>query len=569
MFKNISLQWKLLFAFGVLILLLGGSIGGNYYGFKQIVAFNQEVLATADDQKVAMQFTNTVALLYSDQADLIINENAEAIQAYGKKAETLKAQLAKLVESADSDEEKQWAEQIKISTESYLATFDKIQAVYNQRKGMSTDALKNAYKQLDDETDQHKQKLIATTAAFLQFNDKQLQEANQKQSSLIEKNMSLSLLILPIAIAFGLAFAILLTRLITKPISRLLEATERVAKGDLTLTLASTSKDEIGRLTAGFSVMIANLQHIIREVGDHAIQVSASTEQLTASAEQTSRATEHIAETIQQVAVESDHQVQLVQETSDAVNRMSESVNEITVHTDHVVSSSAVASQTAESGTVLIRSAVEQMQAVHETIHQMSEVIHRLAQRSAEIGDMNKIITAIAVQTNLLALNAGIEAARAGEQGRGFAVVAAEVRKLAEQSSHSSQQVEEIIAMVQEETAEAVSSMSKVASGMNDGLGAIQTAGHSFEEIHHAVSDVNTHIQNAYESLQGISQHTGHMVAAIDSIVGITQTTSAGAQNVSAATQEQLASMEEVASSSSHLARMAEDLSQLIKRFKL
>jgi methyl-accepting chemotaxis protein len=566
--KNLPLQWKILMGFGVLIVLLGGTIGFNYFMLSQVKVITHHQLDTVNNSSVALHFKNTLGLLYSNQADLIINDNEASAVAYKKEAETIKKQLIQVQESADTDEEKKWAAEIAASTTAYLATFDKVKAVFDQRKTMSADALKSTYKKLDDETDEHKQKLFTTIDLINDSNEKSLNEQSQLLQDRINQDLNISLIILPVAILIGLLIAFLLTRMLTKPMARLVEATERVAKGDLTVTIKANSKDEIGRLTAAFAVMVTNLQHIIREVGDHAIQVSASTEQLTASAEQTSRATEHIAQTIQEMAADSDKQVRNVSETSDAVTTMSVSIKEITEHTNHVVASSELASKNAISGGTTIQSAVQQIQSIHATIFKMNEVVQRLALRSNEIGEMNKVINSIAVQTNLLALNAGIEAARAGEQGKGFAVVAAEVRKLAEQSGRSSKQVEDIIEMIQEDTADAVKSMNRVTVEMTEGLEAVQFAGSSFGEISHAVGEVNESVQSVHQTLQTISTNTEQMVTAIREIVATTEETASGAQNVSAATEEQLASMEEVASSSAHLSKMAEDLNNLIKRFK-
>ncbi|MCR8631459.1 methyl-accepting chemotaxis protein [Paenibacillus radicis (ex Xue et al. 2023)] len=566
--RNLSLKWKLLLSFGLLILLFGGIVAYNYTELNTINELSKKQLASSEDEKLALRFESTIGILYSHQADLIINENQESIQNYREETESIKKQLKALTESVNTDEEKKWAAQLKTSTDAYLAIFDKIEAVFNKRNALSSAELKTTYKKLDDESDQHKKLLFSTIDSINESNRCEMAVLSDLLQDTIAKDIRILLLVLPLAVLIGSLSVFVITRMLTKPISRLVEATEKVAQGDLTVSIRIDSRDEIGRLSTSFGEMIKSLQQIIHEVGDHAIQVSASTEQLTASAEQTSQATQHIAETIQIMASDSEKQVRSVNETAEAVNTMSESVNQISEHTNHVVGASMKASQTATAGSETVQSAIQQMDSIHKTIDKMSAIIQRLVQRSNEIGEMNKVITTIAVQTNLLALNAGIEAARAGENGKGFAVVATEVRKLAEQSSHSSQQVEQIILTVQEETAAAAKSMTEVAAGITAGLEAVQFAGSSFEEISSAVGEVNVRINNVYGSLQLISQNSEQIVTAIAEIVAITEGTAAGAQNVSAATQQQLASMEEVATSSSHLSHMAEDLTQLIRRFQ-
>ncbi len=555
--------------FGVLIFFLGGVIGFNYIMLSQIKQTTQHQLNSVNTSKLALQFKNMIGQLYSSQADLIINENEGSITVYEQDTRTINSQLADIQKAASNDQEKLWAVEIATETTAYLSTFDRVKAAYDQRKTMNADTLKATYKKLDDETDIHKVKLYTTIDRMITYHDQELSNQSQLLQNHIDQDIRISLITLPVAIIVGLLFALLLARILTKPMDRLIEATKQVALGDLTVHIRADSTDEIGRLTGSFAEMVTDLQHIIREVDDHAIQVSASTEQLTASADQTSQATEHIAQTIQVMAVDSDKQVRSVNETSDAVTTMNAGIQQITEHTNQAASSSELASTNAHSGFQTIQSAVRQIQSIHDTIGDMNSVVQRLAQRVSEIGDMNKVINSIAVQTNLLALNAGIEAARAGEHGKGFAVVAAEVRKLAEQSASSSKKVENMIETIQEDTAAAVHSMNLVSSQMTEGLAAVQYAGSSFAEITQAVGEVNNRIHNVHQSLKAISANTEQMVIAINGIVSTTEETAAGAQNVSAATEQQLASMEEVALSSLNLSKMAENLNSLVKRFKI
>jgi methyl-accepting chemotaxis protein len=567
--KNLPLKWKMLMGFGVLILFLGGVIAFNYFMLSQIKQTTQNQLSSVNASKLALQFKNMIGQLYSSQADLINNENEGSIAVYKQDTQTINNQLAEIQKNVSSDQEKLWAVEMVTETSAYLSTFDRVKAAYDQRKAMNADTLKATYKTLDDETDIHKQKLYTTIDQMIEYHDQELSNQSQLLQNHIDQDIRISLITLPVAIIVGLLFALLLARILTKPMDRLIEATKKVAQGDLTVHIQADSTDEIGRLTGSFAEMVTDLQHIIREVDDHAIQVSASTEQLTASAGQTSQATEHIAQTIQVMAVDSDKQVRSVNETSDAVTTMNAGIQQITEHTNQAAASSELASTNAHSGTQTIQSAVWQIQSIHETVGHMNSVVQRLALRASEIGDMNKVINSIAVQTNLLALNAGIEAARAGEHGKGFAVVAAEVRKLAEQSANSSKKIEEMIETIQEDTAAAVQSMNLVTSEMVEGLAAVQFAGSSFDEITQAVGEVNNRIHHVHQSLKAISTNTEQMVLAINGIVSTTEETAAGAQNVSAATEQQLASMEEVALSSLNLSKMAENLSSLVKRFKI
>ncbi|BCJ86548.1 hypothetical protein skT53_15330 [Effusibacillus dendaii] len=222
-----------------------------------------------------------------------------------------------------------------------------------------------------------------------------------------------------------------------------------------------------------------------------------------------------------------------------------------------------------EEGNQAIRTAISQMNSIQNTVSGLAKVITGLGERSQEIGQIVEAITSIASQTNLLALNAAIEAARAGEHGRGFAVVADEVRKLAEQSSISAQQISELIATIQEETNKAVESMERGTKEVSEGITAVNLAGESFEQIGHSITDVSSQMQEVSAASKQMSTNSQQVIKSIDTISEITESTAAGAQNVSAASEEQLATMEEITASANALAQMAEELQKIVMKFKV
>ena len=142
------------------------------------------------------------------------------------------------------------------------------------------------------------------------------------------------------------------------------------------------------------------------------------------------------------------------------------------------------------------------MESINNNVDTLALVVEGLGKRSFEIGAITEVITAIADQTNLLSLNAAIEAARAGEHGRGFAVVSDEVRKLAEQSAQSAQQISQLITLIQEETKKAVKSMEKVSTEVEQGTSAVNEAGKSFNQIQATVNDVTLQVEEVTMTLK-------------------------------------------------------------------
>ncbi|WP_338448003.1 methyl-accepting chemotaxis protein [Niallia oryzisoli] len=355
----------------------------------------------------------------------------------------------------------------------------------------------------------------------------------------------------------------------TKPITQLIEYAQKIASGDLSAEdIKTKNNDEIGELGNALNFMAKNLREVIQQVSSSAERVSTSSEDLHQIAMQTNHATEQISITMSQMAVSVDKQAQSVEETSQTVNEISDGVYQIADNAQNVTCTAKNASEKAAEGGHAINTAVQQMNSIQDTVTGLAVAVKGLGVRSEEIGQIVEVITGIAAQTNLLALNAAIEAARAGEHGRGFAVVADEVRKLAEQSAGSAKQISMLISAIQEETSKAVVSMEIVSKEVASGIGIVNEAGGSFENIEESINEVNEQIQKVSTAVQQMVTGTEQMVQSMQLITDVTETAASGTQQVAAATDEQLASMQEISASASLLANMADELQVIIKKFK-
>ncbi|WP_394231390.1 methyl-accepting chemotaxis protein [Niallia oryzisoli] len=356
----------------------------------------------------------------------------------------------------------------------------------------------------------------------------------------------------------------------TKPITSLIEYAQKISNGDLTAPNINTKNhDEIGDLGQALNDMAKNLRELIQQVSSSAERVAASSIDLHQGAKQTSYVTEQITVTMSQMAYSVDKQAQSVDETSQTVNELSAGVYQIANNAQNVTITAKRASDKASEGGHAINTAVKQMNSIQETVTGLAQAVKGLGDRSEEIGEIVEVITGIAAQTNLLALNAAIEAARAGENGRGFAVVADEVRKLAEQSAGSAKQISTLISAIQDETSKAVRSMEVVSKETVTGIGIVNHAGESFENIEESIIEVNEQIQKVTAAAQQMVAGTEKMVQSMVLITDVAEMAASGTQQVSAATDEQLASMEEISASASILENMAEELQMIIRKFKI
>lgn len=255
-------------------------------------------------------------------------------------------------------------------------------------------------------------------------------------------------------------FALIMSKRIVTPITKLTNVADKIAKGDLTSSIMKTKrKDEIGTLQNRFIQMKEDLLTLITNLIDTSQSVAASSEQLSANADETAYTTEQIAKTIQEISNDSHTQLVSVKEATENVTNISEDIDAISEGMGgRVISSSEKAHQFSSDGLASVRSVNEQMEIINQNSEKTTSIMKSLESHATQINKIVDMITNIAEQTNLLALNAGIEAARAGEHGRGFAVVAEEVRKLAEESNQSAQQINHLIDLIQSTMQEAIES---------------------------------------------------------------------------------------------------------------
>ncbi|MDE5414776.1 methyl-accepting chemotaxis protein [Alkalihalobacterium chitinilyticum] len=391
--------------------------------------------------------------------------------------------------------------------------------------------------------------------------DQQISELKLRVATVIAISIFVTLLIIYFFVSFYFG--------VRNTITHIKEKMEQFANGDLTAITNLETKDESRQIGEAFNKMASEFQEIILSNKEISEQIAASSEELTASIDQTTEAVKQVATVIEEVANGAETQVSSATESALASEEMAEGIQKIAEASGTVSDLSTKTTEKAKAGSIAVNESVNQFNIIKDFVGNVSQVINDLSNHSKEIGNITNLINGVAEQTNLLALNAAIEAARAGEHGKGFAVVANEVRKLAEETKNSTSQISKIILQVQDLTSHAVEVMEEGTSQVEAGTRVIESLGLDFSEIMSSIDEVSNQIHDVSAVSQQLSANSEEVAATMSELSKIAQESSMNTQNVAASTEEQLATMEEINASATELSQVAQQLNDMINRFRL
>ncbi|MCQ4312840.1 methyl-accepting chemotaxis protein [Pseudomonas stutzeri] len=393
-----------------------------------------------------------------------------------------------------------------------------------------TEAIAAARQEMASETDEINRLGMALTQAQNASRDHETAQAGITQIS-----------VTVLALLIGLLAAWLITRQITQPLADTLAVVRNIAAGDLTDQRHIARKDEIGALQQGVMGMAATLRELISGIRDSVTQMAGAAEQLSAITEQTSVG-------MNGQKIETD-------QVATAMHEMSATVQEVARNAEDASRAASDADREARAGDAVVSEAVTQIERLSHEMLRSTAAMTKLESESNRIGSVMDVIKAVAEQTNLLALNAAIEAARAGEAGRGFAVVADEVRGLAQRTQKSTEEIEQLVAGLQQGT-------QQVAVAMQNSHNLTESSVELTRKAGLALNDITAKVSN----IQAMNQQ---IAAAAEEQGAVAEEISRSVVNVRDISEQTATASDETAASSIELARLGNELQAMVSRFRV
>ncbi len=526
----------------LILLAVAGLIVVGGFGLKEMGAINANLEYAHENsipsiRKVASMESNFLRLRTQMLVFLLSTE--EQRPAVEQRIEGAKKDLLQSLQDYEKlisdDKDRQYLETSKALVKEYYALIDP--AIADTKAGHGEKA-RNGMGQAGEVS----KRLAENVEAHSKYNEHLAEEEVRKAGEAYQTGKVISIVVILLCTAGVAGLGFMVYRHVDSSLGSMVSMFSRIEKElDFTGRLEVRGTDEVAQASTAFNRLLDRLQASFREISNHTDAVN--------------NAANRVATASHQMSIASGHQ-------SEAASSMAATVEEMTVSITHVADRAGEANQLssasgalAHKGEGIIGDTVQGINGIAETVRNASEQIARLEQQSERINNVVAVIKEVADQTNLLALNAAIEAARAGEQGRGFAVVADEVRKLAERTTQSTQEIASTILEMQAGAQAAVHGIHAVVEKVDEGVSRAEQANEAIQEIGEGSRKTVDMVGDISDAIREQSMASTAIAQQVEKIAQMSEENSAAAQSTSDTAGE--------------LAHLAQEMQQVVAQYRL
>ncbi|CAH2214805.1 methyl-accepting chemotaxis protein [Tepidibacter aestuarii] len=376
-------------------------------------------------------------------------------------------------------------------------------------------------------------------------------------------------LVMGLWIVIGSIFSSIIYTYFIKRVHNIAQLMKQSENGDLTVRSNIKTKDVIGLLSSNFDNMVSKISDIIGDVDKMSTQVSESVAFIKDSSSTNIAIAKEVSKAIEDIANAATSQAMSASNTIDLSNNMSMMMNEVHNVIDKSRNYSKMALENSKKGIMVVDKLEKKSNETEDASKEVSNLAYNLNEKMGLISNISDSIKKIADQTNLLSLNANIEASRAGEAGRGFAVVADEIRKLALEVGKSSEEIHNLINQIQEETDATTTKVNEISTIIEQQNTAVKGARNVFNRIINSVENSNERIENLYQVNHNLENKINEVIDSISQIALVAEQSAASLEEVSASSQTQLSTIEELIAQIEMLDDLSSKVKSSIHSFKL